>query len=68
LSKSNFANPLEALEVLFEDVPLIDMTTQDITVQIPLISSEDIVSYASMSQNWINKQKKILEEWRDLFS
>jgi hypothetical protein len=60
-----FANPFEKLEVMFAEVPLINIRTENITVKVPMISSEDISSYAHMSKNWIEKQEKVLKEWED---
>ena len=63
---SSFANPFEKIEAMFEEVPLINLRTENITVKVPMISSEDITAYIHMSSTWIDKQKKILEEWFDL--
>ncbi len=66
-SDSSFANPFEKMEAMFEEVPLINLRTENITVKVPMISSEDITAYVSMSQNWIWKQQKVLKEWMDFF-
>jgi hypothetical protein len=65
-SESNFANPLDFLETAFQDVPLINITTEDVVVNVPMITSDDIISYIATSQNWLNRQQQILEEWKDL--
>jgi hypothetical protein len=54
------------LETAFQDVPLINITTEDLTVNVPMITNEDILSYVATSQNWLTKQKQILQEWKDL--
>jgi len=67
LSETAFANPFDKMVAMFEEVPLINLRTENITVTVPMISSEDITSYVSMSKNWIAQQEKILEEWMNLF-
>jgi hypothetical protein len=67
-SDSSFANPFEKMEAMFEEVPLINLRTENINVKVPMISSEDITAYVSMSQNWINVQQRILEERKDFFA
>ena len=66
-SRSEYDNPFKALEEAFSETPLINISTQDITVNIPMIASEDITSYISMSQSWMDRQMKILEEWQEFF-
>jgi len=56
------------MEAMFEEVPLINLRTENINVKVPMISSEDITAYTSMSKNWINKQQKILEERTSFFA
>ncbi len=67
LQNTSFANPFEKIEAMFEEVPLINLRTENITVKVPMISSEDITAYMHMSRNWIQIQEKILKEWFDLF-
>ncbi len=67
LSETFLANPLEFMETLSEDIPLINLRTENITVKVPMISTEDITAYVSMSKNWIAQQEKVLQEWFDLF-
>lgn len=67
LSESSFANPFDQIEAMFEEVPLINIRTENITVKVPMISMEDITAYTNMSRNWITQQEKTLNEWADLF-
>jgi hypothetical protein len=67
LQDTAFANPFEKIEAMFDEVPLINLRTENITVKVPMISSEDITAYTSMSKNWISTQEKTLEKWLDLF-
>jgi hypothetical protein len=66
-SWSDYTNPFKELEDAFNNTPLVNISTQDITVNVPMLSSEDITSYISMSQSWINRQTEILEDWQYFF-
>jgi gas vesicle protein len=52
---------------VFEEIPLVNIRTENITIKVPMISSEDITAYTSMSRNRITQQEKVLQEWFDLF-
>lgn len=65
ISNTAYGNPFKKLEVMFQDVPLINIRTENINVKIPMLSSEDISAYTHMSKNWIDKQKKVLKDWKD---
>lgn len=67
-SRSEYTNPFEELADAFNDTPLVNISTKDYTVNVPLLSSEDITSYLSMSSSWINRQTEIMDEWKDFFS
>jgi membrane-associated HD superfamily phosphohydrolase len=67
LSESSFANPFDKIEAVFEEIPLVNIRTENITIKVPMISSEDITAYTSMSRNRITQQEKVLQEWFDLF-
>ena len=66
-SWSDYTNPFKELENAFSEIPLVNISTQDITVNVPMLTSEDITSYISMSQSWINRQTEILEDWQYFF-
>ena len=66
-SRSEYTNPFKQLEDAFSETPLINISTQDITVNVPMITSEDITSYISMSQSWVDRQMEILEDWQFFF-
>lgn len=67
-SLSDYTNPFDKLSEVFKDTPLVNISTQDITVDVPMLSSEDITSYISMSQSRINRQTEILWEWKNFFT
>ncbi len=67
-SWSEYTNPFEQLEELFSETPLVNISTQDITIDVPMISSEDVTSYISMSQSWMNRQTEILADWQNFFT
>ena len=67
-SRSEYTNPFEELADAFNETPLVNISTKDYTVNIPLLSSEDITSYLSMSSSWINRQTEIMKEWKDFFT
>lgn len=66
-SWSDYTNPFEKLAEVFSETPLLNISTQDITVNIPMLTSEDITSYVSMSQSRVNRQSEILSDWEEFF-
>ncbi|MCK9466717.1 MAG: FG-GAP-like repeat-containing protein [Candidatus Absconditabacterales bacterium] len=64
---SSISNPFVALEQMFKDISLINIQTKNITVKVPMITSDDIVAYINMAKNWISQQEKILNKRFDLF-
>ncbi|MBO4515900.1 hypothetical protein J5751_00230 [bacterium] len=61
-SWSDYTNPFDKLAEAFSETPLINISTQDITVNVPMLTSDDITSYVSMSQTWVNRQSEILSK------
>ena len=45
---SQYTNPFDKLAEAFSETPLINISTQDITVNVPMLTSEDITSYVRM--------------------
>ena len=66
-SWSDYTNPFDKLAEAFSETPLINISTQDITVNVPMLTSDDITSYVSMSQTWVNRQSEILSKRWDFF-
>jgi len=48
---------------MFNEVPLINLNTKNVIIEIPVITSEDIVAYSNYLKAWLEKQKKILRDW-----
>lgn len=65
---SLYANPFEQLRELFNDSPLVNIKTKNIYVTVPMVTSDDISAYISLSQNWIDKQERILKDRQRFFS
>jgi len=59
-SESNFANPFDKWAALFEEVPLVRMRTEDINVQIPLLTAREIDSYIQYLKEWVDRNKEIM--------
>ncbi|OQB42503.1 MAG: hypothetical protein BWY04_00203 [candidate division CPR1 bacterium ADurb.Bin160] len=64
---NSISNPFVALEQMFKDIDLINIQTENITVKVPMITSDDIVAYISMATEWIKQQEKVLDKRFDLF-
>jgi hypothetical protein len=47
---------------MFKDVPLINISTRDINVKVPMLTSEDINTYISYLQSWIDKNGQVLDD------
>jgi len=60
-------NPFDALAGIFNEVPLIDITTHNINLKVPLLASEDIIRYASLSDAWLERNGRILDDWKNIF-
>ena len=61
-------NPFEAIAMMFKEVPLINLSTKDINVKIPSLTSEDITTYASYLKTWLAKNEQIVQDWTTLLN
>jgi hypothetical protein len=52
---------------MFKDIDLINIQTENVTVKVPMITSDDIVAYINMAQERLKKQEKVLKQRFDLF-
>lgn len=68
ISNSIYANPFKQLSEIFKETPLVNISTQNIVINVPMISSEDITAYISMSQSRVDRQQEIIDEWKEFFS
>lgn len=57
------SNPFDALSTLFENVPLINVNTKNINVQVPFIAQEDITKYKAYLTDRMQRNEKVLQEW-----
>ena len=67
-ANANIANPFEALASLMNESNIINISTEPITVKIPMIFAEDINAYDVYLKLWITENEKILEEWSRLIN
>lgn len=51
-------NPFKEIEKLFEQTPLVNINTQDVVVNVPMLYSEDITRYEAQLQSWIERNKQ----------
>lgn len=59
-------NPFEAVQKIFEDVPLINIETKDLNIKVPAITSEEIQRYKSYMTLWIDQNEAILKDREQL--
>lgn len=58
---NQMSNPFDAVMMMFNEVPLINMNTKDINIKIPMIGSEDITKYIAYMQTRVEANIKILD-------
>ena len=56
-------NPFESLTSLLNQSNIINITTEPLVVKVPFIMNEDITSYGLYLQQWLEENKKIIDEW-----
>jgi hypothetical protein len=59
----NLANPFEQLSLLFNQSKLINISTKNLTIKIPMIFQEDINSYEIYLRQRADVNSKIVQEW-----
>ncbi len=59
-------NPFKEIEKLFEQTPLININTQDVVVNVPMIYSEDITRYEAHLKSWIERNKQTAADRQSL--
>ncbi len=55
------------MEEWFKDVPLINLRSETITINVPNITKEDIFAYTNKWNQWIKRQQQIVQERKTLF-
>ena len=67
-ANSNIANPFEALASMMNQSNIINISTEPITVKIPMIFAEDINAYDVYLKLWLTENQKILDKWEWILS
>ncbi len=60
---SKLGNPFEALASLMNESNIINISTETLTVKVPMIFSEDINEYQFYLNQWIEENELIMQEW-----
>ncbi|MEF2176074.1 MAG: FG-GAP-like repeat-containing protein [Candidatus Absconditabacteria bacterium] len=60
-----FNNPFRSIQEFFEEVPLVNVETREINIQVPFISQENILKQTAYLENRVVKQKQIVNDWQD---
>lgn len=60
---SELLNIVEQIEDTFREVPLVNIRTQNLYINIPSLSLQDIEAYILESKHWVARQKEILKQW-----
>lgn len=68
LSQQVGKNPFEAIQKMFEEVPLVNIESKDLTIKVPALTSEDINKYVSYLTLRVEKNGTILEDWTSMLN
>ena len=60
------SNPFDAISTMFNNVPLININTRDVNINIPMIYSDDIRAYTTYLKSWLQENQDKLLEWEGL--
>ena len=60
------ANPFEALSSLMNESNIINISTETLTLKIPMIFPEDINAYEIYLHQWLDINTQIVNDWRSL--
>ena len=63
---SKIWNPFEALASLMNESNIINVSTEPLTVKVPMIFSEDINAYQFYLQQWLEENEAIMQEWESV--
>jgi hypothetical protein len=53
---------------MFNEVPLVNIDTKELTIKVPALTSEDIDKYASYLSLRVEQNQKILEDWTSMIN
>ena len=61
-------NPFEGLASLMNESKLINIYTEPLTIEVPMIFSEDINEYQFYLEQWLEENNNIMEEWKSVLT
>ena len=62
----SISNPFESLASLFNESNIINISTELITVKVPMVFKEDIDAYSLYLQQWLEQNQQIVDEWYEI--
>jgi hypothetical protein len=65
-SQKAFVNPFESIAKMFEEVPLVNINTQHVDVQVPMIYTEDLLRYTATLETWIARNSATAKDRKDI--
>ncbi|MCX6825442.1 MAG: VCBS repeat-containing protein [candidate division SR1 bacterium] len=68
ISQKAGSNPFEAIQQMFNEVPLINIDSKDVNIKIPSLTIDDIKKYQSYLTLWIAKNGQIIDDWTNMFN
>lgn len=68
ISETVGENPFQAIQEMFKEVPLINIDSKDINIQIPALTSEDINGYINYLTLRVDKAETIIKDRWDFFN
>jgi len=64
-SKSN--NPIEALLRMFDEINMINITTQNLELKVPVMTKDEIIRYIAYLKVWLETNQQIIDMRTDMF-
>jgi hypothetical protein len=62
----SISNPFESLASLFNESNIINISTELITVKVPMVFKEDIDAYSLYLQQWLQENERIINDWKNV--
>lgn len=66
ISDKYASNPFEAIQKIFQEVPLVNIDSKEINIKIPALTTDDIKKYQSYLTLRIDKNNKIFNDRKDI--
>ena len=64
----SISNPFESLASLMNESNIVNISTETLVVKVPMIFAEDINEYYIYLQQWLDKNKEIVDGWETLLN